>query len=410
MESNAPAHPPIPEELLPAEPTTEDWVLGSPGGTIHLGYLLKRTYCMLDDGTCALAADDDQDCIVDEEIPYFDCDAPQVAPVCHVDDTRAFKQATDVVFQGSAHTYGKPRRQLEATFKLNGLERIVRVWGDRKVECRGNGVRFSDPEPFETMPLRYDRAYGGHDATAAQRYVAPGHDVIREAYPDLDRQTPFHYPRNRSGRGYLIDLDETAAAAIDVPNLDFAFDPVTPERLAVGHPKLWTRGPLPAALDWQPGTAFPRCGYLGMAPFPEGFQGEVIESTRGWAAPDLPTIEFPREDPFAFRAEFLQAASPGMTLQRWRPGSVCELSALHPERPRFRLHLPDEVPAVQVDLPGGESTALAPRLNAIVIRPDQAEVVMTWCAQAETGRAFSWSQMRDLRPKIVWRRSEQEVH
>ena len=46
------------------------------------------------------------------------------------------------------------------------------------------------------------------------------------------------------------------------------------------------------------------------------------------------------------------------------------------------------VPRVRMELSAGQWTALEPHLNAVVIRPDADEVVMTWCASAPVDAAI----------------------
>jgi hypothetical protein len=68
------------------------------------------------------------------------------------------------------------------------------------------------------------------------------------------------------------------------------------------------------------------------------------------------------------------------------------------------VRLPGEVPNVSLGLDATKMTALAPHLNAVVIRPDLDEVVMTWCASAPAQREFSADQALAISREIHWQR------
>lgn len=75
-------------------------------------------------------------------------------------DFAILKPRCDVTVVGTAH---QPKRSnaMEVGFRFgdrkNGFERRIAVWGDR----RWGPVSATEPEKFETMPLIFERAYGG---------------------------------------------------------------------------------------------------------------------------------------------------------------------------------------------------------------------------------------------------------
>ncbi len=381
-------------------------VLGIPEGQRRIGLLLKRVYNFQNGGGCDLAPEDQQEPVSAQEVPYEELEPPLVSPVRADCDLFAFRRKTDLVVQGSAYTYFSGVSMTHVSVRLGAFERSVRVYGDRQVARGLDGKpRFGDPEPFDTMPIRYDRAYGGVDVVALRRNPAPLMlQELAKTRPDVPiaTDTPFHYQRNPCGRGFLIDDDDESLASVQAPNLEFPFDPITPDRLAVGSPYDWVDAPLPASMDWQSVTWFPRFGYLGGAVFAPDYRGPVRETTLGWAAADIvdipPATSQLEELP---RFEVTQAASAGMSLDVVNPGELVELKNLHPVYPFCTFRLPDEVPRVRMEL--GEWTDCEPHLNAVVIRPDSDELVMIWCATAPVPATFRPPDVDGIPRQVDWR-------
>lgn len=389
---------------------TDAWgeiVFGAPEGRRRVGLVLKRTYVFRDGGGCDVADEDQQEDVSFEEEPYDDLEPPHVSPVRIDNDMLAFRPKTDLIVQGNAYTYFSGINTTHVSVRVGGFERSIRVYGERRLVRGLDGkLRFTLPEPFDTIPVRYDRAYGGVDVTAFRRHPAP--KMLRElaqTMPDtpIDTDTPFHYARNPCGRGFLIEDDEESLAAVEVPNLEFPFDWITPERLAAGSTEGWVNAPLPACMDWQSYLWFPRIAYLGAAPIPPDYRGQVRETELGWAAGDIasiPPATANLEAPLRF--EFTQAASAGMSVSRVSPGEFVELRNLHPVYPFCTFRLPDEVPFARMELRAGEWTPLEPHLNAVVIRPEVDEVVMVWCASAPADAVIEPDDPDEIRREISW--------
>src|SRR5688572_5320520 len=70
------------------------------------------------------------------------------------------KPATDIVMMGAACApEQRPVRQMDVGLQVGSLSKVVRVFGDRV----WNQGQITQPEPFVTMPLVYERAFGGQD-------------------------------------------------------------------------------------------------------------------------------------------------------------------------------------------------------------------------------------------------------
>jgi len=397
---------PPPFDSLPADvraifdriASTEHLVADRHRGVPHVALLLKRTYDVDAEGRCRIASDDDQEFVVEEIALTEKLDAPQIAPVALDDDTAGtYRQRTDLVVQGSAQSYGRTIDRSHVTLRVHAVERRIEVRGDRVARFTEDGeVRFGPPEPFDTMPICYSRAYGGYDAAAAERY----------AFPDLEgmqgRWTPLHYPRNPSGRGFVVEATPESIEGLALPNLEFPFDPVTPDRLAAGSLDGWPRAPLPASMGWTLPISFPRIAYLGLARVVD-LEGPLPEVELGWAPKDLMETPSLLDDARAGRVEFLQAASPGMVFDDLGPGSVLEIENMHPDHPLWRVELPRERPRARMALSGLLLSDLTPHLNAVVVRPDESRVVMSWCARKEVPIPVTLEQALDMRREVEWR-------
>jgi hypothetical protein len=73
------------------------------------------------------------------------------------------KVTTDVVLNGSAYAPpGRLATQIDVAMKVGSIEKVLRVFGDRVWEAGGPfGVALSRPQPFQVMPITYERAFGG---------------------------------------------------------------------------------------------------------------------------------------------------------------------------------------------------------------------------------------------------------
>jgi hypothetical protein len=395
-------------EFVPPSTPTQQFAHAKPGGVRTFGMLLKRTYRIDANGECEPVDDEQQEPVCEGEVPYGDVEPPLVSSVLQGDDTLAFKEETDVIVQGSAYAYGPNVRQTTVGVRFGDLEREIVVFGDRIGEWHPtHGPGFSEPEPFEQIPVVYDLAYGGLDIAAFARYGHPAAEVMRSVRPDtkLDVNSPYHYPRNPAGMGFLISLDRDSFQDLSIPNFEYAFDPLTPERLAVGEPNRWINGPLPAGMNWQSAAWFPRVGYLGFTREYELSDPQVAEVALGWAADDLLDIPSMLKTLDQMpRLEFAQSASPGMTLRQLPREAELQFWNMHPDYPLRRVRLPDEAPRVKLGLNAGKMVELDTQMNTLVLRTDHDRLIVVWCARTPVDREYTPKQLANMRQDVQWRR------
>ncbi len=354
----------------------------NPQGLPTLNVLAKRTYQVRPDGRCVLA--DEQQPLALE--PVFD---PENEDLLLQDmDIFSFKPATDVIVKG--HAFAPPGQgRFEASVRVGPHVKKLLVIGDRSCTLSSNGrIMISDPKPVEKVPLRYTHAYGGRDEAAEAQYGNPYVDL--QPYEDkkncdLSKASPFLYPRNPCGRGFLVEASAAAVEALRLPNLEDPLDPLTPERLAAGEPEAWPLMPLPMATDWVDYAWFPRLAYIGILPIFDPPPRPVAEVQRGFAPPGILEEAAPGQK-FDFR--MTNGASLGLQLPYLKGNEVCVLTHMHPKQREFRFRLPGDRPRIWTDGRKGKLNETQPVLHTLVIEPDEGRVSVVWCGAAQALRPY----------------------
>jgi len=380
--------------LAHAEIEDQDW----------LALVVKQTLAIGQDGGCHPV--DSVEPLFDDSHPYEDLDPPESSPPRCDNDLFAFKESTDLIVQGVAHTYGRPVRETVVEVGFRGFTRQIRVFGDRVCSVSPDGkLTFTEPEPFESMPVRYDRAYGGFDHVALERQGDWLGDSFRDVRPEwkLDAITPFHYPRNPSGRGFLISADRESAEGAPVPNLDFPFDPVTPERMAVGDPLRWSIAPIPASFDWQHQAWFPRIGHLGLVPehTPDSTFREIEWQ---WCSPGILSQQSILQ--LHYDPRFVQGASAGLVVPNLQADETLNFRNLFPERPGVEIRLPGLIPRVTLYPKWREAHQTTSHLNSLVVRPDEGIAILVWSARTPVHRRFAGPELESTPYQLSWGNAE----
>lgn len=375
-------------------------VCGQESDQFEIVVIVKRTYDIDPDGRCHLA--DQQEPVHDDAVPHEEVEPPRVSPPRFDNDCFAFKAATDLILQGAAYTYDSSRTQTTVELQVGDVHRAIRVHGDRQCEWVRGLLQFTAAAAFERMPIRYDRAYGGQDVVALERNgdeICDAFDSVRPEW-QLSTTSPYHYPRNPSGVGYLIQADTESTVGLHVPNLEFPFDPITPERLAVKDVDGWMSGPLPACFDWSEQSWFPRIAYLGFVPSHHTPAQAVQEIQQGWATHDL--LAQRSIFNFEFRPEFAQGASAGLAIHDFSPTSVVQIRNMFPKQADVAVYLPGEIPQTRVVPKWKDAIPLKPHLGSVVIRPDESQVVMTWSCRGLAERPFGEDELAEMPYECRW--------
>ena len=196
--------PPIPEHLVP-KPAPLGLATGVITGRLELALLLKVTY-QFEPGKPPRRAE--QQLPLSRKNEEHDELPPGLkGSMKAVPELLAFTTGTDVIVRAHARP-PKPRTSMRVSVTIGNHRHTAEVTGRRLVDMVNGKLRFTDPEPFEAMPLRYELAYGGVDkafevmvAASAQSSIKP--DELRKisalAKDFLQGVPPVAYPRNRYG-------------------------------------------------------------------------------------------------------------------------------------------------------------------------------------------------------------------
>jgi hypothetical protein len=359
-----------------------------------LSVICKRTYDVLSDGRLVPAAETEpllRDLEPDPENPRR----------LHRDsDCYALKPLTDVVVRG--HAYGTGQPSFIATVHAGTVRKEVLVVGDRRATLSATGrLVFSQPERIEKVPLRYDRAYGGFDEVAQEKNPNPLDALKKYLDPavDIALSSPFAYPRNFAGVGYLVEPSSAAVERLTLPNLEDPIDRLTPDRLAVGTPGRWPLMPLPHAFDWtDPGT-FPRMTYMGIVHDHDPFEGLVAEAARGYAPRDV-MAEKPLEQKASDR--WANGASLGLQMTHLSGGEEILLGGVHPRQLVWRFRLPARRPDIRTDGRNGKLNATEPVIHTVDIEPDASRVSIVWRGSAPALRLYTPDEIAEMPLYVKW--------
>lgn len=401
----APEEPPPEHRPLPPGPlrlvqvTVEE--------QLELAVVFKRTYTFEHDRPPRLA---DEQLPLDEEGERHEEIAPDVTPSYRsLPEAIGFKTGTDVVVQGSARP-PRPTRQMTVSAQVGGHSpRTVRVVGPRVADHVNGRIVFSDPEAFERMPLRWEHAYGGRDerfedALMEDVEASAGEDVLRRARPSaealLAEVHPLMYPRNRFGKGYVLDERPELVEGRELPTLEDPRDPLTPERLVLEDPLDWNGQPLPACFDYLDPGSFPRGAMLGMPPPGWDRPETVAEVERGWIPRDFcrgnvfagSGRDVPRLlHPFASRC-----AAPGLWMPFLRGDEVVRLEGMDPHRPELRVQLPPERPRFTVPGVRPDPATVESRLYLVRIDVPEQRLTLVWTGRAALSDPLSPQRAKEL--------------
>ena len=240
-------------------------------------------------------------------------------------DLQRTKLTTDVVLVGNGHTPGgQPMKQLDVGFAVGPVAKVLRVFGDR-VWRRG---AIGEPQPFVTMPLVYERAYGGADAQADR----PAWDV-----------------RNPVGQGYAVSPKHMEGRAL--PNVEDS------ARLI----RDWDDRPEPVgfgavACHWQA-----RQRYAGTY-------------DDRWQQERLPML------PDDFDDRHYQCAPADQRAPQWlRGGEAVALRNLSPGGGDMRFALPRMYLGFETFFYIGPSVRHEPpKLHSVILEPDASRVSLVW--------------------------------
>ena len=242
------------------------------------------------------------------------------------------KSGTDVLLIGSAWARGRrPVQRMQVGMSAADRRKTILVSGDRV----WRDGRPSDPRPFESMPLVWERAFGGLHRR--------GEQVLADE-------------RNPVGCGFAGGRSAADMQGLAVPNLE---DPTAPLQ-QIGQV------PAPACLAPIAPSWLPRRAYAGT--YDERWQRA--------RAPYLPDDFDPR---------FFQCAAREFAFDRYlQGGEEVQVTGVTPDGP-IEFSVPNARLTVAVTI-GGATQEPAANLETLSIEPDENRACFTWRASVSCDR------------------------
>jgi hypothetical protein len=310
------------------------------------------------------------------------------------------KPLTDVLLIGAAHSTRGPVASLETGVEVGAARKGVRVLGARRIKLAAGGrITFTEPEPFTSMPLTWDHAYGGRDLHAEKRFQRARGFGQHEG--DLAGFGHVVYPRNGSGRGYFLDIDRERLDGAPLPNLEDPTDPVTPDRILSATTIDWIDRPVAACYEMIDVLTFPRAAFFIRPAFDPPTRPVHELGTGAVLAEDLtrPFDMRSRRNPRVYNA-----APAGLAVCRLRGDEHVRLWNVHRELSLLEFNLPDDPPRLSLDVPGVGERKLTAALTTVRIEPDADRVVLTWAAAFRVLAQYPDEMTRSMRRAVIWQR------
>ncbi len=258
-------------------------------------------------------------------------------------DLALWKPGTDVVVLGQAYAPKGKAKESKVSVRVGPALQMARVFGDRRFGITLGFVRIIGPEPFEAMPLRWERAFGGRQRGKGESWI--GADE-----------------RNPVGTGYVAKKRRSFVDGLALPNFE--------------HPK---------KLIKKPGQKPPPIGFgfVGRSWMPRRTYMGTYDAA--WERDRLPLLPVDFED-----RSFLGAPEGLQVTPHLKGGEPVLLEGLSPRGP-IRFALPTARPSMSVNWKGAWEP-LDCVLDTVVIEPDESRLSLTY-----RGRLRIHNQVRKVR-------------
>ncbi|HLY08654.1 MAG TPA: DUF2169 domain-containing protein [Planctomycetota bacterium] len=268
--------------------------------------------------------------VVEKDLHYGD---PATTSLRYDSDLAWEKPRVDVLVNGQAHApKGGTAEHLLVSFRVGDVRKELVVSGDRFWKEKLLGHAPSAPKPFRTLPVIWERAFGGAD-------------------PDGDPKKRAVDVRNPVGVGFRGALSENPDIATQLPNVEHR------DQLIQGRKDV----PEPAGFGALSRNFEARRRYAG-------------SYDEKWLSEHWPHL------PGDFDARFFQAAPADQQLAQIKGGEVVETLNLTPDGP-WRFTLPAlDVPVRLRYADRGEVLSL--RTDTVLLEPEVRQVTLV--ARART--------------------------
>ncbi len=286
--------------------------------------VVKATYIIKDDGTLEVAPEQEPVC----RAPVY-AGEPGQSSMLREGELVTEHPGTDISILGTAYApENKAVTSIDVSISVGTLQRSLRVFGDRVWQAGVFSPRMTSPAPFITMPITYERAYGGTN-------------ILGPRPDDQEKE-----PRNPIGTGFASRADTLIGKLL--PNIE------DPAQLIHG----WDTRPRPAGLGPIPSMWSPRLEYGGT------FDEE-------WSEKRMPLL------PKDYDPRHAQSAHPDLiSPQPLKGGEMVILNNLSPgSRCAFRVPRA-YLSFITLTRSGRLSQEI--QLDRVIVEPDANKLVTVW--------------------------------
>lgn len=267
---------------------------------------------------------------------------PETSSLHYASDIVPEKQGTDVVMIGHAYAPHGQAEAIDVTLATGPLKKTIRVFGDRYWKKSLGRVSITSPQPFSTMPLIYERAFGGLDKTHKDPKKWAGE------------------PRNPVGTGLVSNKGRQDLEEISLPNIE------DPSALI----KSFRDRPQPAGFGFVTPSWKPRLDYAGTY-------------DEDWKENRYPLL------PLDFDPRFYNSAHPDLISTEFfrggelvRVGNASKKGSLSFKLPNVEVNAEFYIDSVV--------TKQMCRLDTVVIEPDEERFVLTWRTKVRCHRKLKY--------------------
>lgn len=299
-------------------------------GAETLVVVLKGTWTVKPDGESVVATN--QRMIAAYDSFYG---LPETSSIKDEAELGPLRPSTDCFLVGSVRAPDAATRMLDVCFRAGPLEKKVRVFGERRWKRGAFGLAPSEPEPFDSVPLKWELAYGGRDTSHAEQ------------------RNHGEESRNPVGRGFRSARTELPIADDLLPQLESPSDPIRSAGQAV-EPVAFA----PIGRVWKPRR---------------DFAGTYDQH---WIDERMPLL------PSDFDPRFYQSAPDGLTAPRRLEGGEKVEIVFGEERARLAFAMPRPQPVAFVSL-SDRARELDMSMDTMLFDLDTMQLRVVWKAEVD---------------------------
>jgi hypothetical protein len=315
-------------ELVHATGMQAGYTMGmKPDGRELLVVVVKGTFTISQNGGEPLLAE--------TQVPLVMADTftgePGLSAPVYESDFAPRKPRCDVLLNGSAYAPGgHPATRVPVSLQIGRMSKSFHAVGDRFWMKSLGSVKSTDAIPFRSMPITYNRAFGGSDFT----------------HPDPAKHAVC--PENTVGVGFHVHVDSEVLDQKPLPNTEEAGNPIIKP---ISNYRPMAFGPI--GRGWQP-----RVRFAGT------YDQNWLDNIFPFLPPD-------------FDEQYYQAAPADQQMPYPQGGEPVVLTNLTSEgRTVFRL--PRNQLLVWFFMKNGEEKEARAVIDTVVIEPDQGRLMLSW--------------------------------